>query len=128
MQHPFDGLMGGGQERSESRPTRRSLLGRFLGAVAVLLGSGAVASAQSYGRRVTTLAYGEEGGWWWSPPRNRRPTTLAFGEEGGIRPPMRPVPPVQPVPPVRPVPPTTLAIGEEGGATTYATGEEGGRY
>ena len=46
----------------------------------------------------TTQAVGEEGG--------VCPTTLRTGEEGGVI--------------------TTLAIGEEGGATTLAIGEEGG--
>jgi hypothetical protein len=135
MQHPFEGVMGAGQEPAEARSTRRWALGRMLGAVAALFGAGAVASAQTPGRRPTTLAYGEEGGWW--PPRGRWATTYAVGEEGGWRPPR--VPPVRPVPPPRR--PTTLAFGEEGGVvttyalgeeggviTTYALGEEGGRY
>jgi len=135
MQHPFEGVMETRQEPAQPRATRRSALGRMLGAVAAMFGAGAVASAQP-GRRPTTLAVGEEGGV--RPPMPPRPTTLAvgeeggattlalgeeggvttqaLGEEGGMRPPLRPVPP-----------PTTLAIGEEGGPTTLALGEEGGR-
>jgi hypothetical protein len=142
MQHPFEGIMRAEPETIEARPTRRSVLGLLLGALAALFGAGAVASAQSPGRRPTTMAYGEEGGtittyaygeeggvvttYTWGeeggswPPQVRRPTTFAVGEEGGYRP-----PPVRRVPPVRR--PTTLAFGEEGGVTTYAVGEEGGR-
>src|SRR5262245_12244501 len=98
MQHPFEGVMGADQQPDRPRATRRSALGRMLGAVAALFGTAAVASARPPGRP-TTLAVGEEGG--------RPPTTLAIGEEGGA---------------------TTLAIGEEGGRpTTLAVGEEGGR-
>jgi hypothetical protein len=123
MQHPFEGIMAAEQQTTEARPTRRSLLGRVFGAVAVLFGAGALASAQSPVRRVTTLAYGEEGGRWpppgYWPPVGRWPTTAALGEEGGY-----PWPPHVPrVPPVRRL--TTLAYGEEGGVTTYAWGEEG---
>jgi hypothetical protein len=125
MQHPFEGVIGAGQEKTRKKPTRRSMLGRMLGAVAALFGAGAVASAQAPRRRATTLAFGEEGGattfalgeeGGWRVPRNRPPTTLALWEEGGPR--------VPSIPPGRR--PTTLAYGEEGGATTYALGEEGG--
>lgn len=120
MQHPFEGVMGAGQEPTRAGATRRSVLGRMLGAVVALFGAGSVASAQAPGFRPTTLAYGEEGGvvttfalgeeGGWRVPRGR-PTTFAVGEEGGRRP-----PPVLPVPPFRPGPrPTTLAFGEEGG-------------
>jgi hypothetical protein len=148
MQHPFEGVMGG-KERTETRPTRRSMLGGILGAVAALFGVGTAAAAQTMSRRPTTLALGEEGSG--RPPQGRGPTTLALGEESGQRqrrggtpttlafgeesgnrlppsslPPLPPVPDVPPVPPVPPLP--TLAYGEEGGVTTYALGEEGGRY
>jgi hypothetical protein len=124
MQHPFAGVMGAGQEMTEARPTRRSLLGRMLGVVAALFGTAAAASAQTPGFRgsgnvttyalgeeggvittyalgeegggvVTTYALGEEGGY--NPPRSRQATTLALGEEGGRRPP----PFRQPTPPSR---------------------------
>lgn len=104
MQHPFEGVMRSGDAASETRSTRRSLLGNMFAAVAGLLGVAGVASANPRGRRVTTLAFGEEGG---------RITTLAYGEEGGRA--------------------TTYALGEEGGwrprrwVTTDAAGEEGGR-
>src|SRR5262245_6351591 len=75
MQHPFEGIMRAEPETIETRPTRRSVLGLLLGALAALFGAGAVATAQSPGRRPTTLAYGEEGG---------TITTYAYGEEGGV--------------------------------------------
>jgi hypothetical protein len=125
MQHPFEGVMGVGQESAEAGATRRSVLGRMLGAVAALFGLGAVASAAPP-RRPTTYALGEEGGvttyalgeeggattyalgeeGGYGRARRRPPTTLMLGEEGGV---------------------TTQAIGEEGGVTTQALGEEGGR-
>jgi hypothetical protein len=98
MQHPFEGLMTPEHESIETRPSRRSMLGRMVAAGAALLGFTAAASAQTR-RRVTTMALGEEGG---------RATTFALGEEGGRR-------------------VTTFALGEEGGrVTTFALGEEGG--
>src|SRR5262245_65404900 len=103
MQHPFEGVMGVEQETTEARATRRSVLGRMLGAVAALFGVGAVASAAPPRRRPTTHALGEEGGF----------TTQALGEEGG-RPPGNWF--------------TTFALGEEGRVgTTTALRREGGR-
>jgi hypothetical protein len=102
MRHPFEGVMDA--EVARPRATRRTALGRMLGAVAALFGTAAAACAQPP-RRPTTLALGEEGG---------RPTTLAVGEEGGVR-------------PLGPGRPTTLAVGAEGGTvTTSALGAEGG--
>ena len=145
MQHPFEGVLAAAPQATQAKTTRRSFFGKALGAVAALLGLGAAASAQSRGRRPTTLAFGEEGGsattyaWGeeggvittralyeeggWRPP----PTTYAMFEEGGGWPsPVAPLPPsIRPIPPVRP--PTTLAIGEEGGVT-YAWAEAGGGY
>jgi hypothetical protein len=122
MQHPFEGVIGAGPER-EARPTRRSVLGRMLGAMAALIGTSAAASAKAPGRPVTTLAVGEEGGGittmalgeeggWWPPPPPPRGgfTTFALGEEGGFKPPALPVLPVPPIPRL-----TTQALGEEGG-------------
>jgi hypothetical protein len=122
MQHPFEGVMGAGPEKMEARPTRRSVLGRMLGAMAALFGTAAAASARAPRRPPTTLALGEEGGgittmaWreeggWWCPLPRGEVTTFALGEEGGYAPP--PARPISPVPPSRR--PTTQALGEEGG-------------
>src|SRR5262245_7829941 len=120
MRHPFDGI---NDPQEAPRVSRRMLLGGFFAAVAGLLGAQAVARAQI--RQTTTRALRETGGTQPSVPL--RPTT-----------PTRPTPiqPVLPRPPIdrsritmawpeegrwpgRPLPPTTLAAGEEGGATTF---------
>jgi hypothetical protein len=103
MIHPFHGIV-----RSDpSSPSRRTVLGRILGALAAM--AGFVASAKVASSQPTTLAFGEEGGGGGAPGGPNTPTSLAFGEEGGGG-----------------VPATTLAFGEEGGLTTLAFGEEGG--
>ena len=141
MTHPFDKIIVPAAEAGnvgEARPTRRSFFARVAagaaGATAALFGRSV--SAQVYGGpgpgRVTTFAYGEEGGGVHGPPRWPGPvstralgeegggaTTFALGEEGGG---------VPRRPPRYRAPVTTHALGEEGGATTFALGEEGGGY
>lgn len=124
MKHPFEVVMKP-DETPEARPSRRSVLGRMLGAFAAVLGFGSVASAQGSVRQFTTAPLSEEGGGgsptyiWGEMGSGWRATTYAYGEEGGGHRPPWQRPPWQ-------HPPTTYALGEEGTATTYALGEEGG--
>lgn len=142
MLHPFSGVSGSGDNSVEAQPTRRQALGTMVFAAGVVavpaLAQGQVAATDALNEagapQVTTLALGEEGA-----------VTRAVGEAGGNRvlPPVTTEPfgeeagrvlsRIQPgledggAPVIKPNPgPATLAIPEEGRATTLAIGEEGG--
>jgi hypothetical protein len=79
VQHPFEGVMQAGQETARPSATRRSALGRILGALTILFGvAGSGCDHQGSGPegQFSTQAVGEEGG---------AVTTFALGEEGGRR-------------------------------------------
>jgi hypothetical protein len=102
MQHPFAGLVeteqkSGVVDPAVSTPTRRGLFGLIAGTLAVgTLGTvGLLGSSNEAEARVTTQAWGEEGGTrrssnrsWWGGRRDgyrHRSTSIWWNEEGGYR-------------------------------------------